>query len=108
MERELTPDSRCNGSRIARARAASNHPAEARAVPSGSWGDRRPSMGLMLSTLSRAAIASREGQHVDQEAVGIDDHEVAHAEVLIAESLGDLEAALHRGGVDGVDVVDLD
>jgi hypothetical protein len=50
----------------------------------------------------------REGQHVDQEAVGIDDHEVVHAEVLIAESLGDLEAALHRGGVDGVDVVDLD
>ena len=66
------------------------------------------SLYVIYAPLSRAAIVSREGQHVDQETVGIDDHEVAHAEVLIAESLGDLEAALHRGGVDGVDVIDLD
>ena len=55
-----------------------------------------------------ASTDLREVQHVDQETVRVDDHEVAHAEVLGAQRLGDLKAALHCGGVDGLDVIDLD
>ena len=48
------------------------------------------------------------GDHVHGRAARLAEHEAPNAPFLVAQGIGDLEAQLHRAGMDGVNVVDSD